>query len=346
VNTRFVLEANSTFEMAVEAIDRGGMGFIAVTDRSGLLLGILTDGDIRRAFLRKNYDLNTIINKNPEVMNESTAHQEVVSRLRSLHRRHMPLVDSQNHFKGVLSLDDVEFVTRENPVVIMAGGLGSRLGELTKNTPKPMLNVGNQPMLQHLVELFRDQGFRKFIFCVNYKKGVIQDYFKDGKAFEVKIDYVEEKSRLGTAGALSLIESPPKVPFFVINADVLTNLDFVDLLACHLKSESVATMCVRHYQHQIPYGVVNNDAQGVITSLEEKPNVAVDVNAGVYVLNPNAIELIPKKRFFDMPSLFEYCIKNSLKSSVYRIDDYWLDIGRKEDLDQAQIDMQGYRTKN
>lgn len=339
----FVLTADTTFEMAIEAIDQGGMGFVAVIDESKSLIGILTDGDIRRAFLRKTYNLDEIINKAPEVMKDYSSQQEVIAKLKLLHRRHMPLIDNDGFFKGVFSLDDVDFITRENPVVIMAGGLGSRLGELTKETPKPMLTVGNQPMLQHLVELFREQGFRKFIFCVNYKKNVISDYFYDGSKFGVEIEYVEENSRMGTAGALSLIETEIKVPFFVINADILTNLDFTMLLGFHEQNKSFATMCVRTYKMQVPYGVVNSDKDNSLLSIEEKPNMSFDVNAGIYLLDPNVMSHIPKNQFFDMPSLFENLIKNGYKSSIYQVHDYWLDIGRKEDLTQANIDMKDFR---
>lgn len=337
----FILKDDSTFEMAVEAIDKGGLGFVAVIEESGFLLGILTDGDIRRAFLSKNFDLNTILNKTPEVMNEDSSQQEIISKLKELHRRHMPLVDNKGVFKGVFSLDDVDFVTRENLVVIMAGGLGSRLGELTKSTPKPMLKVGNQPMLQHLVELFRDQGFRKFIFCVNYKKEVIQDFFSDGAKFGVKIDYIEENSRLGTAGALSLIDPKIKLPFFVINADILTTLDCLKLLNAHMNKQSIATMCVRPYEIQVPYGVVKSNKKSELLFIEEKPEIKFDISAGIYLLNPEIMSFIPKNKYFDMPSLFEKLIQTEMKATVYQINDYWLDIGRKEDLQQANIDVEG-----
>jgi len=341
MNNTFILKDDSTFELAVEALDRTGLGFIAVVDETNLLLGILTDGDIRRSFLRKEFDLRSIINKNPEVMNETSSQQEIISRLKILHRRHMPLVNDKMQLKGVFSLDDITFVTRDNPVVIMAGGLGSRLGKLTKTTPKPMLNVGNRPMLQHLIEQFRDQGFRKFIFCVNYKKDIIRDYFSDGSTLGVKIEYIEEEKRLGTAGALSLINPRINVPFFVINADILVNIDFMQLLNFHLKSQSLATMCVREFQMQVPYGVINSNNNNKLLSLDEKPKITFDVNAGIYLLDPSVNTYIPKNQFFDMPSLFEILIDKELQTSVFQINDYWRDIGQREDLEQANADMQG-----
>lgn len=342
MNNSLVLKDSTSFEDVVEALDQGGMGFLALVDGSDLLLGIVTDGDVRRALLKKDYTVAGMINKTPEVMEATTSKREIINRLKSLHRRHMPLVDDKGKFQGVFSLDQIEFVSRSNKVVIMAGGLGSRLGELTKNTPKPMLTVGNKPMLLHLVELFSEQGFRDFIFCVNYKKEVIQNFFKCGKEFGVKITYVEENKRLGTAGALSLIPDPMHSPFFVINADVLTHLDFNDLLESHVNGAPLATMCVRQHIYQVPFGVVNSDADRVITDIEEKPTYRFDVNAGVYVLSPKVLSSVPQDEFFDMPSLFENLINDGQKTSVYRIDDYWIDIGRKEDLQKAHFDMTGY----
>ena len=340
MNNTFILKEDSTFELAVEALDRGGLGFIAVVDENYLLLGILTDGDIRRSFLRKEFDLPSIINKKPEVMSHTSSKQEIISRLKLLHRRHMPLVNEKMQLKDVFSLDDITFVTRDNPVVIMAGGLGSRLGILTKETPKPMLNIGNKPMLQHLIEQFRDQGFRKFIFCVNYKKNIIRDYFADGSTLGVKIQYIEEEKRLGTAGALSLINPSIDVPFFVINADILVNIDFMQLLNFHLQSQSLATMCVREFHMKVPYGVINSNGNNKLLSVDEKPQITFDVNAGIYLLDPCVNNYIPKNQFFDMPSLFEILIDKELQSSVFQINDYWRDIGQKEDLEQAHSDMQ------
>ena len=340
MNNTFILTEQSTFEMAIKALDEGGIGFLAIIDQAKTLLGVLTDGDIRRSFLRKEYNLNAIINKSPAVMNESSSRQEIISKLKQLHRRHMPLVDINNKLVRIFSLDEVTFITRKNPVVIMAGGLGSRLGELTQQTPKPMLTVGNRPMLQHLIEQFRDQGFSHFIICVNYKKEIICDYFANGAMLGVYIEYIEEEKRLGTAGALSLIEPKIALPYFVINADILTNIDFMALLNFHIAKKSLATMCVREYTMQVPYGVVNSDEENNLVTIDEKPQLSFNVNAGVYVLDPSIATYIPNNTFFDMPALFENVIQQGKPSAVYPINDYWLDIGRKTDLEQANIDLQ------
>ncbi len=328
----FLLQDGSTFEEAVEALDKGGIGFLAFINDDKDLLGIITDGDIRRALLKKQYSIESMLNTSPVVMQADTPEREIVARLKTLHRRHMPLVDAQGKFERVFLLDDFKASAHENVVVVMAGGLGSRLGELTKETPKPMLNIGKSPMLEHVVNMFAEYGFRRFVFCVNYKKEVIKDHFGNGEAFGIEINYVEEQERLGTAGALSLATDFLTQDFFVINADVIVNLDVDDMLARHAKSQSIATMCVRRYSHQIPYGVIRADEQHQITAIEEKPDVEFDINAGVYLLSPDCLKYVEGPTYLDMPTLFERVMAGGDSANVYRVDDYWFDVGRKEDL--------------
>jgi len=342
MNNAFLLTSESSLLDAVKALDSAGIGFLAFVNESNVLVGILTDGDLRRGLLEQKTELKNIINTDPMTVKFDTPKHEIIAKLKGLHRRHMPLVDENNIFKGVFSLDDIEFISRDNIVVIMAGGLGTRLGELTKDTPKPMLYVGDRPMLRHLVEQFRDQGFRQFIFCLNYKKEVIKNYFGDGEAFGVKIDYVVEDKRMGTAGALSLIKTELKQPFFVINADVLTNVDFNCLLKFHKEKGNIATMCVRKFEHQVPYGVITTNKQASITNIQEKPNFSFNVNAGVYALEPHILNYIPENEYLDMTTLFEKLMSNN-SCSAFNLYDYWLDIGRKEDFNKANRDMGNYQ---
>jgi dTDP-glucose pyrophosphorylase len=337
----FLFTPDRTLLDAIRALDEAGIGFLALIDDSNLLVGILTDGDFRRGILEQKTELIDIINTDPITMQFDTPQHEIVIKLKSLHRRHMPLVDKNNIFKGVFSLDDIEFISKENLVVIMAGGLGTRLGDLTKELPKPMLCVGDRPILQHLVEQFRDQGFHQFVFCLNYKKDIIKEYFGNGERLGVKISYVVEEKRMGTAGALSLIKTGLKKPFFVINADVLTNVDFNSLLDFHNEKENVATMCVRQFEQKVPYGVIEIDKNAHITGIKEKPNFSFNVNAGIYALDPIVLKYIPENEFFDMPTLFEKLMANH-HCSAFNLHDYWLDIGQKEDFNKANLDMENY----
>ncbi|UTZ36296.1 NTP transferase domain-containing protein [Vibrio campbellii] len=339
MNHTIVYNKSLSLKEVVKVLDDGGIGLVSFVDKDGKLVGILTDGDLRRGILNSVSDIDELVNFKPIKMHVSSSKGDILARLKNLHRRHMPLVDENGVLVSVFTLDDVEFVSRPNTVVIMAGGLGSRLGELTKDTPKPMLHVGDKPMLQHLIEQFREQGFRKFILCLNYKKEKIQDFFKNGEEFSVDIEYITESKRMGTAGALSLINKGLNEPFIVVNADVLTNMKFGDFLDFHQQSTALASMVVRRYEQIIPFGVVNSSKGGNILNIEEKPSVSFEVNAGIYALDPIILNEIPKNEFFDMPSLFKKLIENKLTCSSYKVNDYWIDIGRKEELEKANEDI-------
>ena len=216
----------------------------------------------------------------------------------------------------------------------MLGGLGTRLRPLTNEIPKPMLKVGNKPIVETIVDSFKQYGYKNFIFSVNYKKEVIQNYFQTGEAFGVYIDYVEEEKRMGTAGALSLIENRPVEPFFVMNGDLLTQVNFNQLMQFHVEQGAVATMCVREYEYQVPYGVIETNGTDLI-AIKEKPIHRSFVNAGIYVLSPEVFEYIPHDMFYDMPTLFDALIAAGKKTSVFPIHEYWLDIGQVDDFQRA-----------
>lgn len=217
----------------------------------------------------------------------------------------------------------------------MAGGLGTRLRPLTQDIPKPLLKVGNKPILETIIKNFANHGFVNITISLNYKGEMIKDYFGDGSNFGVNIDYVEENMRLGTAGALSLIENKPNEAFFVMNADLLTDVNFSHLLDFHSFSNSDATMCVREYEYQVPYGVIEVEESNV-TSIVEKPIQKFFVNAGIYVLSPKVFDYIPKNEFYDMPTLFNTFIEKEKRVISFPIHEYWLDIGRMSDFEQAQ----------
>ena len=329
----------TTLKDIIIALDKGGVGLVTIVDESEKLIGIVTDGDLRRAILNREDNISNVINTSPVSMHYDTPKGSVIKKLKAIHRRHMPLVDDVGRLRSVFVLNGYELPEKPNNVVIMAGGLGSRLGKLTRITPKPMLKVGNKPMLEHLVEQFREQGFKKFIFCLNHLKEKIIDHFGDGSDFGVEIDYIVEEKRLGTAGALSRLRGTFDSPFFVVNADVLTTLDFERLMDHHCASSSIATMCVREYQHTLPYGVISSDETGRLVGITEKPTQSFDVNSGIYVLAPQVIDFIPDDQMYDMPELFEKMLINGKHCSVYKLDGYWLDIGQVNDFEKANRDI-------
>ncbi|WP_299702417.1 nucleotidyltransferase family protein [uncultured Pontibacter sp.] len=340
MKNKLVLQQDTSLEDAIKLLDQNGNGFLPVVDVDDTLIGIITDGDLRRAILNRKFDVNSVINKKPVTFSYLTPHIVVKQQLRKLHRRHMPLVDEAGKLKEVVVLDDFEVESKPNWVVVMAGGLGRRLGELTRDTPKPMLKVGGKPILLGIVEHYKSQGFHKFIFCVNYKSHIIEEYFGDGRGFGVDIRYTKEQKKLGTAGALSLIDFDLEHPFFVVNGDVLAAIDFDDFLNYHLINKADATMCIKRYTYEVPYACIEFDGENNLVALKEKPKYNYHINTGMYVLNASIISQIPKGCFYDMPTLFDdlmYQNKRILK--VFNTDEYWLDIGQPKDYLKANEDF-------
>lgn len=333
---KLTIKIHACFEEALKVLDSGGVGFLAVVDDNEKLFGILTDGDVRRAILNKKNKLEDAVNKAPVTLNAKASRKQAVQYLKSIHRRHLPIVDDENNLVDVLVLDDLEFNAKPNKIVVMAGGYGTRLGNLTKDVPKPMLPLGNKPVLEHIIGHCCDNGFNNICISVNYKSEVIKSYFKDGANFGASITYIEEKQKLGTAGSLSLIDNLNE-PFVVVNGDVLTTLDISDLLECHVKGGAFATMCVKEINYDIPYGVINMDeTMQRIVSIQEKPTNKVHINAGIYILNPEVVNFIPDKQYIDMTTLFQVLMKNHKIVQPYLINDYWLDIGAPRDYDLAK----------
>lgn len=332
------LRENSTIKEALEIIDKGSMQIALVVDENDKLLGTLTDGDIRRGLL-KGLDLNssieTAIFKIPTIAKISDTKEDILKLALDKKLHQIPIIDENGKVVGIQEIEElIKPINKTNKVVLMVGGLGTRLRPLTETTPKPMLKVGNKPILQTIVEKFAEYGYTNIIMCVNYKSDIIQNYFKDGSAFCVNIEYVFEEQRMGTAGALSLLKGKPNEPFFVMNGDLLTNVNFEHLHNYHIATNSIGTMCVREYDFQVPYGVVNiKDSK--IVSIEEKPIHKFFVSAGIYMLSHKVLEYIPQNQFFDMPTLFEKLISLNENTVSFPLREYWLDIGRIEEYERA-----------
>lgn len=336
MNNVLILSDKINFNDAIRLLDLNGNGVLPVVDRNQKLLGIITDGDIRKAILNNSLNLERIINKNPYKLHIGSSKNQVITYMKQIRRRHMPLVDDQDRFVKIVALDDIDFSLKPNWVVIMAGGLGTRLGNLTKDTPKPMLKVGTKPMMQHIIDMFVSHGFTKFMLSVNYKADVIKEYFGDGSKFGIEIKYLEEKKRLGTGGALSLIDMELNEPFFVTNGDVLSLLDYDELLSYHNEQNAIATMCIRKDSHQIPYGVIEVDSQNTIEAMKEKPIMEFFINTGIYVLNPEVLNYVPKDKFFDLPSLFDIVRDAGKITKAFEITDYWIDMGLPADYEKIK----------
>ena len=327
-----------TIEKSMIAINSGALKIALVVNHDDKLLGTLSDGDVRRGLLDKK-DLNSpiedIYSKNSIIAKPGSSKEELLNLCSKNRITQVPIVDDSNKVVDLFILEDsLSIKQHNNHVILMVGGLGTRLRPLTKNIPKPMLNVGGQPILDTIVKGFVDKGFANITMCVGYKSNIIQDYFKDGSDFNANIDYVLEDKRMGTAGALTLLNKKPSEPFFVMNGDLLTNVDYSNILDFHKSINSKATMCVREYDIEVPYGVVKMNNENII-SIEEKPIHSFFVNAGIYLIDPECIDLIPKNEFYDMTSLFEAMLANNKKTTSFPLKEYWLDIGRIGDYEKA-----------
>lgn len=324
---------------AISRIDAAGIQAALVVDTDGRLAGLITDGNIRRAILAGKslqVPVSEVMNRRPNVVPASTPRDAMLALMRRTMHHHLPLIDGGGRVVGLVTLDElIGAIERPNWVVLMAGGLGTRLQPLTDECPKPLLAVGGKPILESIVESFAEQGFKRIFLSVNHKAEMIRNYFGSGDRWGVQVEYLHESTRLGTAGALSLLPEKPSVPIVVMNGDLLTRANFDNLLQFHITQDSAATMAVREYDFQVPYGVVQLE-DSKIRSIEEKPVQCFFVNAGIYALSPDALSHIPMNTFFDMPTLFEELIARGETTVAYPLREYWLDIGRMEELERAQ----------
>lgn len=326
---------------ALEIID-SALQIGLVVDEEQRLLGTVTDGDIRRAILKGisiQEPVSTVMNRKPKVATLADKQEAIMATMRRTRIHRIPIQDDSGRIIGIEILDDLlKPACRDNPVLLMAGGLGSRLKPLTDDCPKPLLQVGGKPILQNIIENFAEYGFKQFWISVNYKAEMIKDYFQDGSKWGITIRYIDEEKSLGTAGALGLFPVKPKNAIIVMNGDLLTKVNFQFLLDFHLQNKSIATMCVREYNLQVPYGVVSIDGHK-LTRIDEKPVQSFFVNAGIYVLEPEVIDMIPKNEHLDMTDLFDRIVKSGANSTVFPIREYWLDIGRYNDFERANIEF-------
>ena len=333
-----VLTPEATIHEAIRKIDHSGLQIALVVSAEGRLVGSVTDGDIRRGILKGigiDAPVNLIMNKQPISAPHGTERTALLSMMKTKSVHQVPLVDAQGRLAGLETLDELlRPAQRGNIVVLMAGGLGVRLRPLTEDCPKPMLKIGGKPILETIIEGFIEHGFQQFYIAVNYKAELIERHFGDGSGRNVKIRYLRENERMGTAGALSLLPEQPALPVIVMNGDVLTKVNYDQLLGFHTEHGCQATMAVREYEMQVPFGVLKLNEHNIV-GIEEKPVQRFFVNAGIYVLEPQALALVPKNERYDMPDLFAALLERNQATAAFPVREYWLDIGRTTDFEQA-----------
>jgi len=333
---------NTSIRETIKIIELYSLQIALIVNHDNKLLGTVTDGDVRRGLLNGislDDSVEKIMNKAPITITEIKDEKEILNIFKTNKIRHLPILNNEDHVIGIKKLDDFLHSSKnENWVVLMAGGLGSRLRPLTSNCPKPMLLIGERPLLEIILSIFIEQGFYKFCFSINYKGEQIRDYFQDGSKWGVEIKYIHEEIKMGTAGSLSLFPIKTKQPIIVMNADILTKVNFKQLINFHIEHQAKATIAVYSYDFQVPYGVVKLYKDKLI-GFEEKPVYTNFINAGIYVLNPHILDKIPRDSYFDMNQLFENIIANDEKVSIFPIREYWIDIGQIEDFNQAKLDF-------
>jgi len=338
-------------ETALQDVIRGitetGKQIALVVDGDAKLLGTITDGDIRRGILRGlglDAHARDVMKENPIVAGPDLARDVLLGYMRDGRVKQLPIVDKDGRLVGLELLDDMLSAPKaENWVVIMAGGLGTRLRPITEDIPKPLVPVGGRPVLETIIEQLAGQGFTRIFLAVNYLADQVRHHFGDGSRWGVRIDYLEEETRMGTAGALTLLPARPTAPFLVMNADLVTDIDFRRLLGFHGDQTADATMCVREYKFQVPYGVVETQGNR-ITTLTEKPTHSYFVNSGIYALEPEVLDLVPHGHFYDMTTLFDDLLARDGHGVVFPVHEYWIDIGQFDDLEKARTEFQAVFT--
>jgi len=344
---RFALGPDASMRDVLACIDSNGEGVAVVVSEDRTFIGIVTDGDIRRAILA-DADFEQPVaaflegktaETPPLTAPDGTSHAELRLIMDEHLVRHLPVVDDDGIFVGLGLMSEISRDPEtELPLraVVMAGGFGQRLRPLTRETPKPLLPVGEKPVIEHIIEKLRFAGIRKISITTHFHADKIRDYFGDGGDWGVVLDYIHEKEPLGTAGALSLIEGADE-PFVVINGDILTTVDFRAMLGFHQETTAELTVGVRKYDFTVPFGVIKAEGTRVM-KLEEKPSASLFINAGIYLLEPALLAMIPKDRMFHMTDLIEALLEDGKIVSSFPIHEYWADIGQLKDYAQAQSD--------
>ena len=341
-----LIGANATIHEAIREIDRVSAQIVLVVDEQQKLLGTVTDGDIRRGILRGlSYEepVTKIMKNNPVTTEKNVSKNEILELMRINDVARIPVLNEKGQVVGIEFLDSFlsKPTKKDNIVVLMAGGLGSRLRPLTEECPKPMLLIRDRPLMEIILLNFIEYGFHRFYISVNYKADIIEEYFKDGSKWGVEIHYLREKEKMGTAGSLSMLPKDVRhEPVIVMNADLLTKINFNQFLDFHLSHKSAATMAIRKYEFQMPYGAVTTNNYHIV-SIDEKPVQQFFVNAGMYILSPNVLGDISDS-YCDMTSLFQDISDKGLQTVAFPIREYWLDIGGIKEYKQGKIDYSNY----
>ena len=334
-----LLPLSATIGDAVKALNETSLKIVLVENDSGVFQGTISDGDIRRGLLRGlDFDspIDQVTHRNALVAPPNLGRKMVLQLMAVNRIQQIPIIDEKQHVIGLHTWDEISVQEeRDNIFVIMAGGKGSRLHPQTEDCPKPLLVVQGKPILEHIIDRAKLEGFKHFVIAVHYLGEMIEEFFGNGEKFDIDIKYLREEVPLGTAGSLGLLDPIPQLPFVVANGDVISDLQYGDMLDFHNTHSADATMAVKLHEWQNPFGVVETD--GIrITGYEEKPITLTKVNAGVYILEPSTIKYLDASKYCDMPRLFQIIEGNSGQLIAYPLHEKWLDVGQPDDLLRAR----------
>lgn len=332
---RAAIYDDATVEEAIMNLEVTGLRVTLIINKEERLVGIVTDGDIRRTFI-KGFGLQSPIS---QIMNSKPLTVDVKASARTIHFlmeehkiQHVPVVDDLIRVVGLFVLESrSKSNTRMNRVVIMAGGKGVRMRPLTENTPKPMVLIAGKPILEHVLERLKQQGFSLFTICTSYLGQAIREYFGDGSKWGVDIEYIDEKSPLGTAGSIRNLQKVGNLPFIVTNGDIISEINLGDMVDFHVEQRAVATMAIRPHEIQNQFGVV--ETNGIeISAIIEKPKYRTHVSTGIYVLEPNVVDLLPKSDVIQMPELFDHLRILGNRTLAFHAQDRWIDLAKEGDI--------------
>lgn len=337
-----IITSERSIKDALVLIDSEALRIVLVTDNAKRLVGVVTDGDIRRGLLRNmtlDCPVRLVMNRTPITVDVSMPAKAAQGLMEKHGILAVPVLDDG----AVVGLESLQFpmINRiyEHPVFLMAGGFGTRLRPLTNDCPKPLLKLDDRPILEIILTRFVKAGFKNFYISTHFMPEKIREHFGDGTKWGVSISYVHESEPLGTGGAIGLLpDNIPDLPLILMNGDVLTTIDFEALIKFHEKSAPAATLCVREYEHQIPFGVINGDGKRVV-SMVEKPINRCFTNAGIYVLEPEIRKAVQPGVRVDLPTVLEHIISENKEVLMYPVHEYWLDIGRIDEFNKAQVDI-------
>ena len=337
-----LIKLSANLADSIRVINESRYQVCLVINDDNKLAATITDGDVRRALLAGaslSTTVDSLMNAQPTFVSPGTDNHKLLQVFREKALRQIPIIEHDGRVVGLHHISELNLRTpsQENWVVLMAGGTGTRLRPLTENSPKPLLTVGDKPLLESIIEKFLQQGFSRFFISVNYLADSIKDHFGDGAKWGAKIQYLEEDKPLGTAGALALLPDKPATPVIVMNGDLVTRVNFQNVLDFHVAQNSCATMCVREYDFQVPFGVVGTK-DAMIERIDEKPVHTFFVNAGIYVIEPDVLDFVPKNQAFNMTELFDHLMKQSRPVAAFPVHEYWMDIGRLDDFQRANDD--------